>query len=62
MSTQTELVYNPEDEVDSHEDVSFPKHVHHLKVRAELTELRTRGLIDDDQADDIYEDWLENRS
>lgn len=62
MSTNKELVFNNEEDIDDAEDVSFPNYVHHRKVQAELTELRTRGLIDDDQADDIYESWLENRS
>lgn len=56
-----ELTYNDPDELKSAADVSFPKHVHHFKVRSELSELVNRGIIDDDEADEIYEDWKESR-
>lgn len=62
MSADTDLVYNSEESIETPDDVSFPKHVHHLQVRSELTELCRRGLIDGDQADEIYDDWLDGRN
>lgn len=56
-----ELQYNDPDEIESPDDVSFPKHVHHFKVRAELSKLVDMDLLTDDEADDIYDDWKESR-
>lgn len=56
-----ELQYNDPDEIESPADVSFPKHAHHFKVRAELGKLSDMGVIDDDEADEIYDDWKSSR-
>lgn len=56
-----ELTYNDPDDIESSEDVSFPKHAHHFRVRSELSQLSSLGVITDDEADEIYDDWKESR-
>lgn len=55
------LKFNDPSELDSVEDVSFPGYAHHLTVRAELTELQSRGVIDGEQGDEIYNQWRSDR-
>lgn len=62
MSANTDLVYNDEDSIEGPDDVGFPNHVHHLQVRSELTELCRRGLLDSEEADEVYEGWLAGRN
>ena len=56
-----EIVYNDPDDIESADDVKFPNHVHHFKVRSELSELVKEGAIGVDDADTVYEDWINGR-
>lgn len=57
-----ELQFNEADEVESADDVSFPSYAHHFKVRGELSELVELDLISEDEADDIFTQWREDRN
>lgn len=64
MSTNTngELTYHDEDSVDGPDDVHFPGFAHHLQVRSELTEMCRRGMLDGEEADEVYDQWLDSRN
>lgn len=65
MSTDHEtpdLAFHDADEVKGPDDVSFPSFAHHLQVRSELTKLARMGVIDGDQGDRIFDDWIEARN
>lgn len=53
-------IHDP-DEVNGPEDISFPGHMHHFKVRSELTSLVEDGAISNDEADEAYENWKDSR-
>ena len=56
-----ELEYNDIDAIGSADDISFPSHAHHFKVRSELTKLVEEDVIDNDVADKLYDEWREDR-
>lgn len=59
--SESELMNDPE-EVEGPDDVSFPKHTHHFKVRSELTKLVEEGCLDNDEADEAYDSWKQRRN
>lgn len=59
--SETELMNDPA-EVNGPDDVSFPNHTHHFKVRSELTQLVEKDCLTNDEADEVYETWKEQRN
>jgi len=66
MSTDQEeapdLAFHDADEVEGPDDVSFPGFAHHLQVRSELTKLAKLDVIDGDEGDRIFDDWIADRN
>lgn len=61
MSQTEPLQYNDASSIDSPDDVNLPRFAHHLKIRSELERLLQRGLLSDDEADELYQEWRQDR-
>lgn len=59
--SEAELMNDP-DSVEGPDDVSFPNHTHHFKVRSELTKLVELDCLTNDEADEAYDAWKEARN
>ena len=57
-----DLAFHNEAEVEDADDVSFPGFAHHLQVRSELTKLAKMDVIDGDEGDRIFDDWIADRN
>lgn len=64
MSVENEapsLAFHDAGEVDGPDDVAFPSFAHHLQVRSELTTLARMDVIDGEEGERIFDEWLDSR-
>jgi len=52
-----DISFNDPEDIDDAGDVNLPAHKHHMTIKAELDRLAEEGVISDEEASDLYEEW-----